>query len=176
VNGSSRRGWVVGLTVLAALGCSRDSGRQAQSTETSPSPNPSSRRVPACSLLTSAEVAQAVGRSVANVVAQDTLFEPGYWSSTCIFALAPAAGRPGVLTVAASGDFPTVADAAELADAVSAEAMGISAVPLPGMALPAALYPDTGVVIQKGTERLLVSGLPREVITPLATTAAARLP
>lgn len=162
--------------VLTVLACSGDKGKQAEPAETSPPAAAASRRVPACSLLTSAEVAQGVGRAVAKVVAQDTLFEPGYWSSTCVFTLTPASGAPGLLTVAASGDYPTVADAAELADAVSAEAMGISAVPLPGMSLPAALYPDTGVVVQKGTTRLLVSGLPQASITPLAATAAARLP
>jgi hypothetical protein len=161
------------LTALGLLACSRDSGKRAEPQVASP---PVSRRVSACSLVTQTEVAQAAGVAVTTATPQDTVFEPGYWSSTCEFRLAGQPGPAGILSVGVSGDYPTVADAAELADAVSAEAMGISATPLEGFTLPAALYPDTGVVVQKGAVRLLVTGRRRTVITALAGTAASRLP
>lgn len=172
----SGHGWCAlpaGLVALTLLACSRDTGRQGQ--PPAEASTPPSHRVPACSLLTSAEVAQAVGHAVGNVVAQDTLFAAGYWSSSCVFSFGTAPGHPAVLTVGVSGDYPSVADGDELADAVSAEAMGISAVPLAGLRYPAALYPDTGVVVQKGAARLVVSGPPRPVLTSLASTALARL-
>lgn len=168
-----RRTAAAAVAAVAVLACSRDAGKAREASEASP---PASRLVPACSLLTGAEVAQATGHAITNAVAQDSLFAPGYWTSNCVFRLAGASGPAAVVTVAASGDYPAVMDAAELADAVSAEAMGISARPLEGWALPAALYPDTGVVVQKGTVRLLVTGRQPDAVRALAATAASHLP
>jgi hypothetical protein len=167
-----RQGGVL-LAAIGLMACSKDSARR--SAPAAAGPPPASRRVAACSLVTEAEVAQAVGRAVVRTTAQDTIFEPGYWSSTCTFQLAGPAPA-GVVTVGTSGDYPTVADGGELADAVSAEAMGISAQPLEGFSLPAAIYPDTGILVQKGAMRLLVSGARRDAITALASSAASRLP
>lgn len=167
-----RRTGGLALAVAGLVACSKDAGKRAAPAEATPAVT---RRVAACSLVTEAEVGQAVGRAVVNATAHDTIFEPGYWSSSCAFRLAGPAPA-GVVTVGTSGDYPTVMDGAELADAVSAEAMGISARPLDGLSLPAAIYPDTGVVVQKGAVRLLVTGAPRDAITALASTAASRLP
>jgi hypothetical protein len=167
-----RRGCVA-LAAVGLLACSRDSAKRSTPPEATP---PASRRVAACSLVTEAEVAQAVGRAVVKATAQDTIFEPGYWSSSCTFQLAAGPAASHVVTVGTSGDYPTVADGAELADAVSAEAMGITARPLGGFSFPAAIYPDTGVVVQQGALRLVVSGASRDAVTALATTAVSRLP
>jgi hypothetical protein len=163
----------VALAALLLLACSRDTEKQAEPAEASP---PVGQRVTACALVTEAEVAQATGHPVLRAIPQDTLYEPGYWESTCAFQLAGVSGPAAIVTVGASGDYPSVVDGAELADAVSAEAMGISARPLAGFALPAATYPDTGVIVQKGAVRLVVTGRAPEAIRALAATVASRLP
>lgn len=173
MSGMARPAAAAAVAVLSALGCSRDAPKARGPAEASP---PAARLVPACSLLTGPEVAQATGHAIANAVAQDSLFAPGYWTSNCVFRLAGASGPAAVVTVAVSGDYPAVMDAAELADAVSAEAMGISARPLEGWPLPAAVYPDTGVVVQKGAVRLLVTGRQPDAVRALAAAAAAHLP
>jgi hypothetical protein len=131
--------------------------------------------VPACPLLTTAEAA-AVLKVAATVAhnARDSVAEASVGKATCVYR--PAKGFTDVVTVVTiTGMAPQ--DGPGLARAVSDTAFGITAKPITGFPVAAALSTDPPTVaLQKGSLRLLVSAPTVAASESLAAKALARLP
>jgi len=131
--------------------------------------------VPACPLLTPAEAAATL-KIAATVArnARDSVAEATVGKSTCVFR--PTKGFGDVVTVVTVTGLSPL-DGPGLARAVSDTAFGVTAKPISGFPVPAALSTDPPVVaLQKGSVRLLVSAPTVEGSKSLAAKALARLP
>jgi len=131
--------------------------------------------IPACTLLTTDEAAAALRLSGSQArPSPDSLSQAARGMSTCVFG--PTEGIGDVVTVVTETGLPAM-DAATLAAAVSDTAFGITAQPLEGFGVPAALSTDPpAVALQKGAIRIAVSAPTVETSKDLATKALARVP
>jgi hypothetical protein len=155
-------------TALIVGGCSSHAAK-TEAKRATPAP------IPACTLLTTDEAAAALHLSATKArAAPDSVAQAAQGKSTCVFA--PTQGIGDVVTVLTETGLPAM-DAATLATDVSDTAFGLSAQPVEGFGVPAALSTDPPVVaLQKSTVRIVVSAPSVEASKDLATKALARLP
>jgi hypothetical protein len=162
-------------TLCRVLGLALIAGACSSHTPNAATRQAGAAPIPACTLLTTDEAAAALHLSGSQArPSRDSIAQAARGMSTCVFG--PTEGIGDVATVVTENGLPAM-DAVTLAAAVSDTSFGITAQPLEGFGVPAALSTDPpAVALQKGAVRIVVSAPSIETTKDLAAKALARVP